>query len=601
VAALIYAIPFPGELLDRGRVTPVRVLDRRGRLIWEGLAPDGTRGRWVKLEEISPWLIEAVQVAEDRRFRAHPGVDPLAALRAARDNARLGRRVSGASTISMQVVRLMKPRPRTWWAKLSESVLALRLEWRLTKEEILEEYLNRAPFGGNAIGAEAGARRHFGKSARDLSPAEAAYLAAMPQSPARFTRRPELAGARRRWILDEMLRLGKLDAQAHGRAVTELDSKVLGRPPVDVRSYLDWVLRPGDRERRTGLDLELQEEVDRIVRGARPHLEAIGADEAAAVVVENASGNVLAFVGPAARRRSPGSALKPFVYALELERGRAPGALYDDRPVSISGYRPRNYDGEFYGPVTMRQALANSLNVPAVLALRNVGLGRFVELAREAGMTGVGPTGLGAIVGDARVSPVELAVAYSKLASGRLLSPGTCRTIADMLCDDGARALAFGTGFFDEGVAVKTGTSADHRDNWVAGYTPELTAVVWVGNGDGRPMRGSSGVTGAGPIFRAIVRRLGGSRFEPLAREESEPPRSEFRIEFPAHGDRFALGGGGSTRFLNFRASEEAEWFLDGTYLGRGLEIRWTASPGEHELRARRGAQDRVCRFELRP
>ena len=302
-AGAVYLIPFPEELLDRTHVTPVRVTDREGRLLREGLSPDGTRSQWVSLSEISPWLVRATIAAEDRRFRGHVGVDPCAVVRAAKDDLAAGRIVSGASTITMQLVRLLRPRPRSFLGKLDEAVLALRLELRLSKDEILEEYLNRAPYGGNVIGAEAAARRTFGKRARDLSPAEAALLAGLPQSPARLDplRWPERARKRQRWILEALGAEGESLQGAIGRI----------EPPCEASSFVDWVARPGDVELRTTLDLDLQQAVEGIVRRAAVHLERSGAGEAAVVVVDVASGEVLAFAGPAARRGRPCAAAAP--------------------------------------------------------------------------------------------------------------------------------------------------------------------------------------------------------------------------------------------------------------------------------------------------
>ncbi len=670
-AAWIYLVPFPEELLDRGRATPVRFFDREGRLLRQGLSAEGTRGTWVPLPDISPRLAAATIAAEDRRFRDHPGVDVLAVLRAAKDNVAAGRRVSGASTITMQLVRLLRPRPRTWRVKLEEAVLALRLERRLSKDQILEEYLNRAPYGGNWIGAEAGARRTFGKPARDLSPAEAALLAGLPQSPVRLDplRRPERARRRQRWILDEMLRSGDLDEAAWRRAIEEGDAIASRPPPCEARSFVDWVLRPGDAEVRTTLDLGLQREVEGIVRGAGPHLADCGAGECAVVVVDNASGEVRAFAGPAARRRSPGSTLKPFVFALALEAGGTPASVYEDAPVQFETptgvYAPRNYDGEFRGPVTMRAALANSLNIPAVLALREAGLPRLVRLLREAGLEGIDPDprrhGLGLAIGNAAVSPVELAGAYAMLARGgeflpvrarpgsaerrRLLSPETAFLIADILADDGARAAAFGTGTdlaFDFPVAAKTGTSPDHRDNWAAGFTRTFTAVVWAGNGDGRPLRGTSGLEGAGPVFREVMLRVGGGWVDrPGGIVESEvcaetglrpgagcgrtvvelfpagrvprgacaPRPAPFRLESPRPGDRFVLdpSAPAATRFLRFRArgpeGASLEWYLNGERLAVTAgehEVAWSASAGAFELRVLCGPAQCVRRFQVR-
>ena len=307
-AAWVWFVPFPDELLTRQPVEPFRVLDREGRPIREGLSPDGRRARWVPLSEISPNLVDATLVAEDRRFRDHPGVDARAVLRAMKDDVLAFRRVSGASTITMQLVRLLRPRARTWRTKLEESVLAIRLERRLSKDQILEEYLNRAPYAGNIAGVDSAARLLLGKPARDLSPAEAALLAGLPQAPSRLDPRRHFARAtkRQRWILDEMKRLGRLDVAEWRRAVEE--RVVVQEHPATLEAFefTEWIRRPGDVAVRTTLDLDLQRDVDSILRAHRDGLDAAGASEAAVVVLDNATGEILAFAGPAARRRSPG-------------------------------------------------------------------------------------------------------------------------------------------------------------------------------------------------------------------------------------------------------------------------------------------------------
>lgn len=669
--AYIYLIPFPAELLDPSRLTSPRVLDRKGGLLRQGLSPDGMRGTWVRLSDVSSWLVKATLVAEDRRFRDHPGVDVFSVLRAAKDNLGTGRRVSGASTITMQLVKLLRPGERTWSTKIEEAVLALRLERRLSKDEILEYYLNRAPYGGNFVGVEAAAERTFGKPARDLSPAEATLLAGLPQSPARFDPLRHLARAqkRQRWILDEMRRLGHLDTETCQRALDEAPRLAFRPIPCEASTFVDWVLKPDDTDVTTTLDGDLQRAIEGISREAGPHLAECGARECAIVVLDNASGEVRAFAGPAARRRSPGSTLKPFVYALAIEAGETPATLFEDAPVHFDTptgvYSPRNYDGNFYGPVTLRLALANSLNIPAVLALRQVGIERLIRFLRSSGMDGIDADprrhGLGLVIGNTTVSPIELAGAYATLARGgdfvpahgrsesipgkRLLSPVTSYLIADIMSDDSARALAFGTETdlsFDFRVAAKTGTSPDHRDNWVAGFTRETTVVVWVGNADGRPLRGTSGLEGAGPIFREVMLKVGGTWMDrPPGLEESvictetglrpgpgcervahelfalghrpsktcAPKEAAFRVESPRPWDRFVLDRTApvSSRFIRFRAQApegcQVEWILGGkplTTTTGSHEVLWEALPGSFELQVRGPAMEVVRRFEVK-
>ncbi len=695
--AIIYAVPFPEELLDSGAVSPVTILDREGRLIRETLAPAGTRGRWIPLAAMSERLVPAVLAAEDRAFRMHPGVDPRAVLRAAVQNLLRGRRVSGASTITMQLIRLLdsaaalraggSPPRRTIGRKLREAVLALRLEASHGKDEILEAWLNRAPFGGNAAGVEAGAWRTFGKPARDLSLAEAALLAGLPQSPARLDplRHPCRARARQRAVLDAMVAAGSIDGTTRDRAAAEPLRFARVDPGAEAATFADFVLARESPSRRgesrsiaTTLDLPLQKDVEGILASLRPHLAAIGASETAVVVLDNAGAKIRAFAGPATRRRSPGSTLKPFIYALALEDGATAATFYDDRPIDLPTptgvWRPRNYDGAHHGRVTLRQALANSLNVPAVLALRDAGVDRAVDCLSRLGIARDDegpPPGLGFALGDARVSPLELSGAYAALARGgiflpptavprvaapeQVLAPGTAAILTSILAERGPRALAFGIDTeLDLGIplAVKTGTSAEHRDNWVAGYTAAFTVVVWAGNGDGRPLRASSGLDGAGPVFRAVVQRLARDR------EPELPPRPPGLVEADICLESGLLGAPGcrrvhreifaaalaprrycapatdapdilspapdhvfhleadapdETRFLRFRArapeGSHLAWYLDGALIAttppeeddpESHSLLWAAVPGTFRLAVRLPSGEDRAVFHVR-
>jgi penicillin-binding protein 1C len=461
---------------------------------------------------------------------------------------------------------------------VSEAVLALRLEHRLTKREILALYLNLASYGNQLIGAERAGVEYFGRGAAMLTPAQAAFLAALPQRPTAFN--PYLstvrAADRQRYILQRMASTGRLTRDELARALAEniglKQEPAAFIAPHFVQQVLSAVAaRPApDRHGRivTTLDAELQREVQGIVRSQRLTLDRHGAHNVAVAVLDNASGGWLAWEGSGdyddrihggaidgvVAPRQPGSALKPFTYALAFESGDSPATVLPDVPsyfpTAESGvaYRPANYDGRFRGPLLARAALAGSENVPAVVMASRVGVPNLVRFLRNAGLSTLDKTaahyGLGLTLGDAEVRLDELVAAYAAFARGgrvlqptffpgtgaadggdadldgsheRLVSPRTAFWITDILSDDRARAYAFGRDSsleFPFAVAAKTGTSQAYRDNWVVGYTKAVTVGVWVGNFDRTPLVGSSGVTGAGPIFHAVmtaaVRHLSG-------------------------------------------------------------------------------------------
>lgn len=528
------------------------------------LAEDGTPlrmllnrdGEWTgderSFDEIPRVLAEATLAAEDQRFFKHGGVDLIAIARAARDNWKAGRVVSGASTIHQQLVKISSAkRPRTLWAKVVEALEARRLAMTMDREDVLAAYLNRVPYGNLFTGCAAACEGYFAKPLEDLTAAEAAFLAALPQAPSRLNpfRNPEGVRERQRRILDQMEGLGLL---------TSKDAEIARAQPIVLQHFVggfeaphavEW-LRNADHgagEVRTTLDSRLQTEVVQIVQRRLEALRDHHATQAAAVVIENETGRVRAWVGSrdffsddggqingAWTPRSPGSALKPFTYSLAFERGDTPATIVADLPVEFpteSGiYRPENYDLRLFGPMTCRNALANSLNVAAVRVLDRCGGSEALKTRLERlGLTTLtepaGHYGLGLTIGNAPVRLIELANAYAALARlgeskpwtlladdpnesvARVIDPTSAWMIADILSDNQARQLTFGRRSplrFDFPVAVKTGTSSEYRDNWTFGYTPEFTVGVWMGNFDRSPMQNVSGVTGAATILHDV-------------------------------------------------------------------------------------------------
>ena len=561
--------------LPRGITEPpasgLEFLDRHGRTLRELRDGQEQFSRTAAEGEIPTVLMQATLAAEDQRFWSHNGVDWRATLRAAWQLVRNGRIVSGGSSITQQLVKLAAPRPRTFRTKLIEAAQALRLEREWDKPRILAAYLNRLDYGNLRAGSDAAARHYFDKAPADLSAAEAAFLAGLPQAPSRLNPRARFAGAKRRqeWILGRMHALGWLTSEDYTRALAEPLQLAPPRREFAAPHFVDLLLErePPDTSRpqrvTTTLDLELNRFVEQTLRSQLARLREQQVGNGAAVVLDNRTGAVLALVGsedyfaPAAGQvngawapRSAGSTLKPFTYALAFERGATPASIVADVPCEFSTatgvFAPVNYDRHCHGPVRHRLALANSLNIPAVRVLDELGGAAVLHARlRACGLTTLTQPaehyGLGLTLGNAEVRLLELANAYACLARlgewrpwrllegagdykspTRVISREAAWLVADVLADNRARALAFGLETplrFDFPVACKTGTSTDYRDNWAVGYTPEFTVAVWAGNFDGSPMRGVSGVTGAGPVLHTIFQnlrtRFGTTWFEP--------------------------------------------------------------------------------------
>lgn len=559
--------PIPPGFLDPSDRISTVVTDRDGTVLYESLSAQGERSAEIRADAIPEVLALATLAAEDHRFYRHAGVDPIAVLRASWRDLRAGRIVQGGSTLTQQAVKRLSGRPRSLAGKLREMVLALRLEHRLSKREILALYLNLAPYGNQYAGAEAASRGYFGCPARHLTPAQAAFLAGLPQRPSALDpyRHWDRALARQRRVLKRMGDLGYLRGPALDTALAEHLRLAPDRRPFAAPHFVERVLAslgPGPRPGRvaTTLDAELQGDVRGILAARREELRQHGARSVAVAVLHNATGGWLAWEGSGdyadtehggaidgvVTPRQPGSALKPLLYALAFERGYTPASVLPDIPAHFPTaepgvlYSPRNYDGAFRGPLRARPALAGSENVPAVWLLSKVGVPEFLRFLRRAGFEGLDRNpdyyGYGLVLGDAEVCLIDLVRAYAALARGgilvrdrmllgtspgdgeesgaaeagsrRILSPRTAYWITDILSDAEARAYIFGRGGsleFPFQVAAKTGTSQAYRDNWAVGYTRAVTVGVWVGNFDRQPMIRSSGVTGAGPIFHQVM------------------------------------------------------------------------------------------------
>jgi penicillin-binding protein 1C len=573
----------PLELRTPQAEQSLRVEDRNGRLLREVRTADGARSKWVALSAMPAVLPKMLIAVEDRRFYFHPGVDPVSVLRAAVHDAWRLRVVSGASTLTMQLARAVRPHRRNLWGKCQEMALALRIEASLSKSRILEEYLNRVDFGPNLRGIGAAAQGYFGKPVASLSLSEMALLVGMPQGPSVYAlhRHPARALARRRRVLERVAAAQLASTAAIAAASAEPlrfqhQQPVFGAPHLiaALLSSNSGILQTGLRgteakatsRLRTTLDPLLQRAAETALSATLPELAAHHVTSGAALVVDNESGDILAYVGSPSffdaahqgqvdgvrAKRQPGSTLKPFVYAAAIEElGYTPATVLPDLELHLrtpaGDYAPRNFDDKFHGPVRLREALGNSLNIPAVHVASELGAPTLLRRLHEFGFDSLTQPpdyyGPALALGDGEVTLLELVRAYATLARGglvlplhallqweepsrspttarpeirnyqppepqRALSPLAAALVTDMLADNRARVASFGLEsslHFDPPVAAKTGTSKGYRDNWVIGYSKRVTVGVWVGNFDGSPMREVSGITGAGPIFRAIM------------------------------------------------------------------------------------------------
>lgn len=555
---LPWLVALPPSLAE-DRVASVQYLARDGAALRRLLTADGDRvGSAVHFEELPSFLIQATLAAEDRRFWSHGGVDLLAVARAVRDNASAGHVVSGASTIHQQLAKVAAGRlqKRTLGVKVIEALQARRLAMSWPHERVLSQYLNRIHYGNLLTGCTAAASGYFNKPLHDLTLAESAFLAAIPQSPSRLNpfRSREAVRPRQERILQAMRELGMITDEQWRVALAEqlvLQRYTGGFAAPHALEMLRGRGMDAGGAVRTTIDAGLQRQVEKIIASRLATLRERHVTQAAAVVIDNASGELLALAGSrdffasdggqingAWVPHSPGSAMKPFTYQLAFERGFTPASVLADLPVEYPTptgvYRPENYAHRIYGPVTCRDALGNSLNIAAVKLLANLGgaetlLARLQELGLSTLTESAEHYGLGLTIGNAPVRLIELANAYAclarlgewkewRLVNDNIESPGravlkreACYLIADILSDNQARSMTFGNYSplrLPFRAAVKTGTSQSYRDNWTLGFTPEYTVGVWAGNFDNTPMQQISGVTGAAPIWRDILLHL---------------------------------------------------------------------------------------------
>lgn len=591
---LMQDLPSPETLLQRNMFQSINIYDRNGALLaslWD--RDKGGRRTWTKLQDISPWVIKATLAAEDARFYQNPGIDPGSVLRALYRNYDEGNITSGASTITMQLARnaLMDPEERvtrSYLRKIREIILAIKITQMLPKDTILEMYLNTVYYGNLSYSVGTAAGAYFNKAPSELTLAEAAMLAGLPQAPSYYDpfTNPDAAKARQVWVLDAMVQHGFISAQEAETAKQETIKLVrkqydfLAPHFVNYISGLLWDKYGPDMyklglEVHTTLDLGLQQKGEAIVKEHVASIKQLNATDGALVAIDPHTGEILAMVGSAdyndesidgqvnmcIAERQPGSALKPFTYLTAmLEKGISPSTVLIDTPIQFDAgygnvYAPGNHDGGWHGPVTVRRALASSLNLPAVLMMHYVGLDEVLNTLHRFGITTLTQReryGLAITLGGGEVKPLDLTYAYSVFANQglqvgeevplesrrlgfselqptpfkkildsrgnvlyeyvpktkRLISPEEAYLITSILSDNEAQEPTYGPNnelLMPRPAAAKTGTTEWYQDSWTIGYTPDLVAGAWVGNADNQPMKRVVGSSGAGKIWNSFI------------------------------------------------------------------------------------------------
>lgn len=595
-------LPDP-QNIDQGRVAEsTKIFDATGQqLLYEIGEAKHTR---VALNQISSYLTQATLATEDAQFYEHHGLSLTGFLRGTILKPLTGQRAQGGSTITQQLIKISILSPeRTPQRKAKEAVLAIELEQKFSKDEILEMYLNAIPYGSRSYGIEAAAETFFGLPAQNLNLAQAAYLAALPQAPTYYSpygSHVEDLKARQEYILNRMASLNMITKDQAEAAKKE---NITFQPPRESiraphfvfyikelleQEYGERIVDQGGLKVITTLDMRLQTIAEETLKANQARLTKLGASNAALVAIDPKTGNILAMAGSidyfnedidgnvnvAIRHRSPGSSIKPFVYAAAFLKGYTPDTVLVDAETDFGqGYMPKNYNLSQNGPLTMRQALSNSLNIPAVQTLYLAGVKQATKLAHDMGMeslTDPDRYGLSLVLGGGEVRLLDEVSAYSVFANdglrqaargilkvedkdkvlfdaaeeetaGKQVVPAQItRLVTSILSDNNARGLIFGTNtplqLGSRPVAAKTGTTQDFRDGWTMGYTPSLAAGVWTGNNDNTPMGSrSDGVVTAGPIWNSFMRKaLEGTPIEQFVTPEPiNAPHGALRNEIP--------------------------------------------------------------------
>lgn len=571
------SLPSPKDIGKVNFALTSHVYDRNGKNLFD-FYKDQNRTP-ILLSDLPDYVYKATVAIEDKDFYNHNGVAPISGIaRALRDWTIRKQGVQGGSTITQQLVKTaLLTSERSIIRKVKEVIIALQTEQIYSKDKILEMYLNQVPYGGAVYGIEEASNKYFQKHAKNLTLSESALLAGLPQAPSGYSPFTNMKGAifRKNAVLQAMLEQGYISRSEYVMASREKlnfskDIVTIRAPHFVfyVKQYLEDYLDHGELDIRgykitTTLDLVVQEKVESILKEEIDKLKNLNVTNGAVLVTKPATGEIIAMVGSndfydrtsgefnvTMGLRQPGSSIKPILYALAIDTGTTPASVLDDTPTVFrigptEVYRPVNYDGRFHGRVTIRGALANSYNIPAVKLMDRVGVVNFINFAKKAGIDtwdDPGNFGLSLSLGGGDVTMVDMAESYSMLAnlgrktdlnpilnlitkdgvvlkqadieSTEVISQSTAYIISDILSDNSARLPAFGPGTALElpgyKVAVKTGTTDEKRDNWTIGYTPEYLVTVWVGNNDHTPMNPylTSGITGAAPIWNRVMTYL---------------------------------------------------------------------------------------------
>ncbi|OGC45646.1 hypothetical protein A2V49_02985 [candidate division WWE3 bacterium RBG_19FT_COMBO_34_6] len=643
-------LPDPNQLLERSYELSTKIFDRNGKPIYEVY---GEKNRTlVKLDEISPYTASATLAAEDANFYAHKGYSLKGMLRAVK-NTITGQGLQGGSTLTQQVIKnTLLTQERTITRKIKELILSLQLENRYSKDEILQMYLNESPYGGQNYGIYTAAKAYFNKHPKDLTLAESAYLAGLPQRPSyysQFGTNPEAGIERKNTVLSLMYEKGWEGQNGNRFYISKEDIEVAKKEelifqsssiPFNAPHFIFYVkqklidmfgedfVEQGGLQVRTTLDLEVQEKAQEIVYTEVESSKNLNVYNGSLVAIDPKTGQIIAMVGSkgyflksepdscvsgvtgensclfepelnvTTANRQPGSAIKPLTYATMLKNGYPASYVLLDVPTKFPGssaekpYIPENYDGIFRGPMPLRKALGNSLNIPAVKALKIVGINNMIDLAEEMGISTFKDRtryGLALTLGGGETKLLELTGAFGTFANKgtfqsptpllevkdsngnilysyrsefgkKVLSEDVAFLMSDILSDDGARSAVFGLGSLlkipNYQVAVKTGTTDDKRDNYAIGFTPSIVIGAWVGNNNNEKMNPyiASGITGATPIWNKFMKYY----LEKFFKENPE------KFEAPETVNKISVDS--LTGMLPYKdGNTRQEWFIKGT------------------------------------
>lgn len=622
-------IPTPGKLANPDLLESTKILDRNDVPLFSFYKEYNRI--YVNLENIPKSLKDATIVTEDKNFYQNKGFSLRGYTRAARDIL-VYRKLTGGSTLTQQLVKnVLLTSERSLSRKLRELILSIQVEKRFSKDQILEMYLNDVSYGGTAVGVEAASNLYFGKHAKDLDLAESAFLAGLPQAPSYYSPylgRDKAYAGRTRYVLKRLEEEGYISKKQHEEAEKKVDEFKFLQADKNIKAahfvmyvrdllikmFGENLVAQGNLSVKTTLDYEVQKKAEEIVKEELEKLKGYNVGNGSAVVLNPKTGEILSLVGgrdyfdasnsgnfnTALALRQPGSSLKPIMYAVALEKGYTASTLLMDTKTEFPSddpknpiYTPENYDEKYRGPIQLRFALANSINLPAVKMLAKIGIKSFMQKAYEMGIDNWDPTpanmkdvGLSLVLGGRETSLFSMTSAFagfanngirqepysiievkdskgkilyqSKKTSGRrVLSEDISFIISDILSDNQARQIVFGPNSYlvvgGKTVAAKTGTTDDKRDNWTIGYTPSFVVGVWVGNNDNSPMNPkiASGVTGAAPIWNRIFQHV----LKDKTNEEFKKPDNVIEQEVDS------LGGGVVVDDQNKRK----EFFVKGT------------------------------------